>query len=331
MHVGLTVCVAAAVLGICTRAGAIPIEETLSVPVAVTDRHGRSIAQPIVVTLFREPGLARYPLLVLNHGRAPDPYERGRMGRARFAQAAGYFASLGFAVMVPTRIGYGDSGGADLEESGYCAGKHYAPGYEAAAQQVLQVMRAAGERADMDTTRTVVVGQSYGGGVSIALAAKNPPGLRLAINFAGGAGGDPEVRPGEPCSPALLQRLFAEYGETARVPTVWIYAANDRYMGSYPEQWFDAFRDAGGIGEYKAMPPFGRDGHGLFVRGLPVWQPVVAQVLRDAGFQADMPADPRHEAAAPGAAQDSTHGGTSAGNPGGAHGTETSNLSNDKD
>ncbi|MBY4946327.1 dienelactone hydrolase [Cupriavidus respiraculi] len=321
MRAGLTACVAAALLGIGTQAGAIPVEETLSVPVAVTDRHGRSIAQPIVVTLFREPGHERYPLLVINHGRAPDPYERGRMGRARFAQAAGYFASLGFAVMVPTRIGYGDSGGADLEESGYCASKHYAPGYEAAAQQVLQVMRAAGERPDVDATRTVVVGQSYGGGVSIALAAKNPPGLRLAVNFAGGAGADPEVRPGEPCSPHLLKALFAEYGETARVPTVWIYAANDRYMGTYPEQWFEAFRAAGGIGQYKAMPPFGRDGHGLFVRGQPVWQPLVAQVLRDAGFHAevpvdaaadaaagiaaDKPADPRHDAPA----QDATSGG----------------------
>jgi dienelactone hydrolase len=289
MHVGLTACVAAAVLGICTQAAAIPVEETLAVPVAVTDRHGRSIAQPIVVTLFREPGHERYPLLVLNHGRAPDAYDRARMGRVRFAQAAGYFASLGFAVMVPTRIGYGDSGGADLEESGNCAHKSYAPGYEAAAQQVLQVMRAAGQRPDVDTTRTVVVGQSYGGGVAIALAAKNPPGLQLAINFAGGAGGDPEVRPGEPCSPEALRELFAEYGQTARVPSVWIYAANDRYMGTYPEQWFEAFRDAGGIGQYKAMPAFGRDGHGLFVRGLPVWKPVVAEALRNAGFHADTP------------------------------------------
>jgi dienelactone hydrolase len=283
------VCSIAAVCGLAAFLCAGPVaaetlEETISVPVTVADRDNRLISRSIVVTVFREPGRDRYPLLVLNHGRAPYPEERSRLGRVRYGEVAVYFASLGFEVMVPTRIGYGESGGEDVEDTGSCANKLYPPGYEAAAQQVMQVMAAAAERPEVDMSRVVVVGQSFGGATAIAVAAKNPAGVRLVVNFAGGGGGNPFTRPGAPCGPERLTDLFAGYGRTARVPTLWIYTANDRYMGTHPRQWFDAFVRAGGIGEFKAMPAFRADGHQLFSRGLPLWRPVVDEALRGAGF-----------------------------------------------
>ncbi|KAA6127002.1 alpha/beta hydrolase [Cupriavidus cauae] len=266
-------------------AGAAPLEETWSVPVTVTDAHGRQVSQRIVVTAFREPGHQRYPLLVLNHGRAPDPYARARLGRVRLAEQAAYFASLGFQVLVPTRIGYGASGGDDIENTGSCTRKNYRPGFEVAAQQVLQVIEMARSRPEIDVSRVVLVGQSFGGAAVIALAAKNPPGVRLVLNFAGGGGGDPRLHPGEPCAPDQQAALFAEYGRSARVPTHWIYTTNDRYMGPYPAQWFEAFRGAGGVGKYHALPAFGQDGHQLFARGLTRWKPLAENALRDAGFE----------------------------------------------
>ena len=146
-------------------------------------------------------------------------------------------------------------------------------------------------------SRVVVVGQSFGGAAAVAVAAKNPPGLRLVINFAGGGGGNPLTRPGAPCSPERLSDLFAAYGRTARVPTLWVYTANDRYMGTYPREWFDAFRRAGGVGEFRAMPAFRTDGHQLFARGLPLWRPVVDEALRGAGFAVpEQEAEPAHAA-----------------------------------
>lgn len=261
-----------------------PIEETWSVPVSVMNADGAIVSRRLVVTAVRDPGRERYPLLVLNHGRAPDPSVRAQLGRVRLAEQAAYFASLGFQVVVPTRIGYGATGGEDLENTGPCHRKNYRPGFEVAAQQVLQVIDAARSRPEVDASRTVVVGQSFGGATAIALAAKNPPGVKLVINFAGGGGGDPRLHPGEPCAPDQQAALFAEYGRTARVPTVWIYSVNDRYMGPYPAQWFDAYRGAGGIGQYYLMPSFGRDGHQLFARGLAQWKPLVARALEEAGF-----------------------------------------------
>ncbi len=55
-------------------ARAIVILEEIRVPVQVADRHGKAVAQEIVVGLFRESSAPRpYPLLVLNHGRATTP------------------------------------------------------------------------------------------------------------------------------------------------------------------------------------------------------------------------------------------------------------------
>jgi len=184
-------------------------------------------------------------------------------------------------VWVPTRIGYGVSGSdEDPEDSGACGSKLYPPAYAASTEQVLQVMAYAKRLPEIDGTRIVSVGQSFGGTTSIALAARTPPGLVAAINFAGGGGGNSQTRPGEPCDPFRLAELFAGYGKGARVPTLWIYAENDRYFAPrYVRSWYDAFRAEGGNGELVLLPPFGEDGHLLFSRGMPVWHPIVERFL----------------------------------------------------
>ena len=78
--------------------------------------------------------------------------------------------------------------------------------------------------------------------------------------------------------------MFADYGQTSRIPTLWIYAENDKWMGSkYPREWFEAFQARGGTGEYVLHPPFGDDGHNLFTRGFELWKPMVERFL--AGVQ----------------------------------------------
>ena len=256
-------------------------ESVLKVPVKFEDMYRKTIEREITVTMFEEPGRAPYPLLVLSHGRPANNLGRQNFGRARYSDAAKYFASLGYSVWVPTRIGYGVSGvDEDPENTGPCGSKVYPPAYAAAAEQVLQVMDYAKRRPDIDGARVVSIGQSYGGATSIALASRNPPGLVAAINFAGGGGGDPDLRPGEPCESFRLAEMFAAYGSTGRVPTLWIYAENDRFFGpKHAKNWFQAFRLQGGSGELVMLPPFGQDGHLLFARGLEVWKPIVERFL----------------------------------------------------
>ena len=264
-------------------------EQVIQVPVKVRDRYGKSIEQDIVVTVFEVPGRAPYPLLLLNHGRPVDTAGRMKMGRVRYSEAARYFARLGFSVWVPTRIGYGASGTSeDPEYTGNCAMRDYKPGYEVAADQSVQVIDRARRRADIDAKRIVVVGQSFGGATSIALAARTPAGLVAAVNFAGGGGGNPETRPGEPCLPNLLEAMFRDYGKGARVPSLWIYTENDLYFRPlYTRAWFDAFKSQGANGEFVLLPPFRDNGHLLFSRGFDIWRPIVENFLKRQGFPPD--------------------------------------------
>jgi dienelactone hydrolase len=263
------------------------VEEHFRLPVEVTDAYGKKVARAIVVTVFvdDEKPVPR-PVLVLNHGRAPTPAGRVAVGRSRYAEASAWFAQQGFVVALPTRIGYGETGGEDVEDTGRCDRKRYAPGFAAAADQALAVLQAMQARPDAARERAVVAGQSFGGAAAIAVAARGPAGLVAAINFSGGGGGNPASAPGEPCQPRLLQRLFALYGETARAPTLWVYAENDQYFGAdYPRRWFEAFAATGGMGEFVLLPPQGTDGHPLLGGYQAAWQATVAAFLRRQGFE----------------------------------------------
>jgi len=262
------------------------VESQFTLTVNVRDAYGKQVERPVVVTTFVDDSTpAPRPVLLINHGRAGSAAARGSLGRSRYADNARWFASLGFIVAVPTRIGYGATGGEDVEDSGPCASKAYGPGFSAAAMQMRAVLERLRTLPDVAPDRAVAVGQSYGGASSIALAALMPPGLQAVINFAGGSGGDPQGSPRQPCQPNRIERTFAGYGRTARIPTLWLYTENDLYFGAkYPRQWFEAFREAGGEGEFHQFPPHGADGHTLFTSHPATWQPVVQDFLRRHGL-----------------------------------------------
>ena len=282
---------AAALAGIAALVVGLPaaarlVEEPFELPVEVLDAYGKTIARPITVTLFRDDARSSpQPLAVLNHGRAADAAERAALGRARISDTARWLVQQGFVVAVPTRIGYGVTGGEDVEDTGSCSSKRYAPGFAAAAQQTVAVLAALQRRSDVAPDRALVIGQSFGGMTSVAVAAQAPPGVVAAINFAGGGGGNPKTQPGRPCAPHLLERLAADYGASARLPMLWVYTENDLYFGAtYPRVWFEAYRKAGGNAEFVQFPTTGADGHRLFVDHPDVWRPTVAAFLRRQGF-----------------------------------------------
>ncbi|MCA1323384.1 dienelactone hydrolase family protein [Herbaspirillum sp. alder98] len=264
------------------------IEEQIDVPVKLRNVYGKAIEQPIRVTVWRDDANpVPAPVLVLNHGRAVDGQGRANVGRARFSVAARFFVAQGFIVAVPTRIGYGVTGGEDIEDSGSCNSKQYPPAYQIAADQTLAALTAVRALPNADQARSVIAGQSFGGTTAITVASLNFPGVSAAINFAGGGGGNPKTHPQRPCMPQMLEQMFGQYGKTARIPTLWIYTQNDQWMGpTYPREWFNAYRAAGGAGEFELYPPHGEDGHMLFAKFPEVWQPRVKQFLEQNGFVA---------------------------------------------
>ena len=248
--------------------------------------YSKEATGTVVVTSYKPIGSGPFPILILNHGRSGT--DRSQPARFRYTQQARFFVKLGFAVFVPTRIGYGAQGiETDPEYSGDCNKKNYAPMAEAASKQVLAALAFAKQQSHTDPKRVVVVGQSVGGYTAIATAAKNPDGLIAAINFAGGSGGNPQTRPGEPCEGYKLEKIFAEFGAKSKAPTLWIYTENDQYFApKYSQAWHQAFVKSGGLAEFNLLPAFAADGHTLFTAGMPLWEPIVGKFLQAYGFAA---------------------------------------------
>ena len=117
----------------------------------------------------------------------------------------------------------------------------------------------------------------------LRMAADAPPGLAAVINFAGGRrwrkpGGE-DIRAAD--SENALVAAYRTLGAQARVPMLWIYAANDSYFGpDLARRMHEAFTAAGGRAQLTSLPAFGDDGHHLFSRGIAVWTPLVDEFLR---------------------------------------------------
>jgi dienelactone hydrolase len=270
-----------------SSAGAALVTEETTVSVKVRTVDGRDIERNIRVVLFLEGAAPRpRPLLILNHGRAGSAADRAELRTSDYGAAARWLTGFGFIVAVPVRVGYGATGGEDVEDSGPCEHKIYPPTFHAAAVQTIAVLNALRKRPDAAKDRAVVMGQSFGGTTAIAVAALGPPGVQGAINFAGGGGGGPISHPQHPCSEPALHSLFAGYGTSARMPTLWLYSENDMYFGpTFPSEWFEAFKAAGGAGEYVRFPPVSDNGHRLFSRGAELWRPRVQQFLGSLGYR----------------------------------------------
>ena len=262
------------------------VEDVLKVPVEFTDASQRKHQQVITVTVFRDDTRPKSPFLILNHGRSPNAEGRLKLGRVRYDGNAAWFVERGFAVFVPTRLGYGVTGGPDLENpGGTCDTRDFAGAFAAAAAQNVALMQFVKSQPYVDDQRGLLVGQSVGGAATVALVAKNIVGIMGGINFAGGMGGDPATRPENPCSQPTLARVWSDYGTTARTPMLWLYSENDRFWGKeLPHKWFEAFKSQGAVAEFVQLPPSGDNGHGSFTMNPAAWKPHVESFLKSLGF-----------------------------------------------
>jgi dienelactone hydrolase len=237
--------------------------------------------ESIVVTVHKPEGSGPFPLLVLSHGSPRSADDRLTFGRARLVGQSRPFVEMGFAVLVPTRRGYGESGGRWAEGYGSC----FDPDYYAAGLETARDLRAAVDavRAEpwADTSRIVLAGQSAGGFGSVAAASGEFKGVRAVINFAGGRGSQ---GPDNVCHDARLVDAMERYGKSVRVPTLWLYSENDRFFGPrLAQRMHAAFVKSGGKAEFVQVPPTGLDGHGYFMRAIQDWSPRVAAFLRREG------------------------------------------------
>ncbi|MGZ5903094.1 MAG: alpha/beta hydrolase family protein [Reyranella sp.] len=236
-------------------------------------------------TVMRPKGEARAPLVVINHGSPAESSARPQMSRQRYSALSSWFVAHGYVVAVPLRRGYGETGGAWAEDYGPCNNPDYAgAGLQTAAdiKAAIDFMRT---QPFVVPDHTIVVGQSAGGWGTIALSSLNPPGVSGMIDFAGGRGGHQRMSTGGTgnCATSALVQAAAKYGATARVPMLWIYAANDTFFEpGLARRMVDAYNGAGGHATLQAVGPNGQEGHNLATSpdGPAVWSPLVEAFLR---------------------------------------------------
>jgi dienelactone hydrolase len=227
------------------------------------------------VTIFKPPGDGRFPVVMLNHGRAPgNPRLQPRW---RPLLAAREFVQRGYAVVVPMRQGFANSGGAEI-----VGGCNVASNGHAQARSVRRTADWLATQDWADTTRVVVMGQSHGGLTTLAYGTDARAGTRLLVNFAGGLRQDQC-----PNWEDALVSAIGGYGGRTNLPSLWFYGDNDSFFSpAIFRAAFERYVAAGGDAQLVAFGTFGRDAHAMFASraGLPIWVPRVTAALAAVGL-----------------------------------------------
>ena len=229
----------------------------------------------LALTLFKPPGDGPFPVVLINHGRAPGP--ASLQPRYRPVLAARELVRRSYLVAVPMRQGFSKSGGPEI--SGGC--NVHSNGLQQ-ARSVRRTLDWLASQPMADVSRNAVFGQSHGGLTTLAYGIEPYAGTRLLVNFAGG------LRQ-EGCLgwENNLIKAIGDYGASTRLPSIWFYGDNDSFFAPFIWQAaFDRYTAAGGRAELVAFGSFGHDAHAMFGSraGLRIWLAPVLAGMAAAGL-----------------------------------------------
>ncbi len=239
----------------------------------------------------------KHPLAILTHGTAAERTDRAAVTPWAYLPQAMWFARRGYVVLVVVRRGYGRSNGQQDGQFGGCQ-RNGRGSFVEAGEDSADDLRAAAKFGtalpEVDKGTIVSAGVSTGGFAQVALTADPPAGLKAAISFAGGRGGDGKEHN---CDVDGIVSAFRHFGKKSRVPMLWIYSENDHWFPPEMARKFDtAFREGGGVDQFVMAPPYREDGHGFYYN-ISGWTPMVEDFLRAQGLPA--PAELLPEPSAP--------------------------------
>ena len=249
-------------------------------PAASPDVHGpetvtvKSGSLELRALIWRPSGSGPFPAVVFSHGSAsstdpPQPADAAILGDV--------FARQGYVFLFLFRQGLGLSAGQGTANGDLMRRAFDAGGQEGRnrlqmellnGEELNEVSAALGllrRRPEVDVKRIAVAGHSFGGSLSLVLAAKDPD-IRAGVIFGGAAGSWTN-------SPELRKRLLAAVRQT-RAPVLFIYAANDYSIEPARVLGAEMLR-LGKVHGSKIYPPFGPDsraGHNLVFRSVPTWE-----------------------------------------------------------
>ena len=227
-------------------------------------------------TIYKPPGDGPFPLLIMNHGKAPGI--PAFQLRYRGISISNEFVRRGYAVIIPMRKGFSKSGG--LYVDGGC---NIGGNGDAQADDVQAALDYAIRQPWVDKDNVIIMGQSHGGLTTMAFGARNPPHVKALLNFAGGLRYD---MLGCGWKPALID-AFERYGKTTRIPSLWFYGENDSYFNpELARKMHEAYIRSGADARLIAYGPFKNDSHGMSGSrdGIAIWWPETEALLKRLGL-----------------------------------------------
>jgi dienelactone hydrolase len=229
-------------------------------------------------TIYKPDGPGPFPLTIISHG---VPFEKVLesevKARSRFCLQSEEFVKRGFVVAIPMRRGYGKSGGQKNVDTVNIAtfGLEDARDIQATIDYMSKEPYVGGKR-------IVLVGQSGGGLASLAYGSFGNPNVKGIVNFAGG------LRTSRAMWEMKMADAFGNYAKTTATPSLWFYTENDSFFSpTTARAAYEQYRASGGQARFLALPPFKRDGHGLFAdfEGRSIWVGEVDKFLSQIGFE----------------------------------------------
>ena len=228
------------------------------------------------------PGSGPFPLAVISHG---NPRKGRKGGKLRsYLAVARNFARRGYKAVIFARRGFGASDGEMREGLNPFTTYSYVRAGKRAAEDYTAVIKAIAKQPDVDSSTVIAIGQSGGGFAVTALASRPPAGLIGVVNFAGGRGSGANY---QNHNQEALVGAFAEFGETARVPALWLYSITDRFFWpDLVERMFTAYAKGGAPVRLDQVGSlwYSAEGHHLLrFGGRGLWSPSISEFLSDIG------------------------------------------------
>lgn len=237
--------------------------------------------QPAILDAFVTRPVSKKPLpvvLITNGTTGTAEFDRWTLNPNRYSSTAIAFARHGYAAVVVLRQGYGQSSGAAEYTGHTCLEPSHLQAGEQDVQNMVAALNAVRRNSWASVDNALLVGMSAGGFAVIATGATNPPGVKAVINFDGGRGA---IDGKSLCDKTGLMKSYAQYGKTAKLPSLWLYAENDK---SFPpdtgREMFNAWQQGKSPARFIVMPAYGKDGH-VFMDSAPesFWWNTVATFL----------------------------------------------------
>jgi dienelactone hydrolase len=234
--------------------------------------------------VFRPAGDGPFRLALIAHASVQNALRRAALPQPDYRALAEWLVARGFAVVVPERPGHGATGGSYLEDQGGCADADYARAGERTADSIAATLAFMRAQPFIRKDGIIVIGHSAGGLGALALAARTVEGLVHIVAFAPGRGGHADDRLNNVCAPDRLVAAVQRFGRNVRTPVTWIVAQNDTYFApALSKRMADAFAAGGGRVDFRVLPAFGNEGHGLAEKegGENLWGDVLMRVVSE--------------------------------------------------